>query len=123
MGDFRIDEKSGVPIWMQLRNRIVYLIASGEYQPGDKLPTVREMAVEFGVNFNTVSKVYQSLERDGYIETRRGKGSFAAQPAREVESPVESLSYLADEFVAQCRKLGLSSAQIVELVQTSVSQD
>ena len=62
-----IDDDSGIPIWLQLRNRLIYLITSGFYDTGDKLPTVREMAVELGINYNTVSKVYQDIERDGYI--------------------------------------------------------
>ena len=71
-----IDDDSGIPIWLQLRNRLIYLITSGYYATGDKLPTVREMAVDLGINYNTVSKVYQDIERDGYIVSKRGRGTF-----------------------------------------------
>ena len=67
-----IDDSSGVPIWLQLRNRLVYLIKTGALKEGDRLPTVREMAVAIGINYNTVSKVYQDIERDGYIASKRG---------------------------------------------------
>ena len=67
-----IDSDSGIPLWLQLRNRLIYLIASGRFQAGDKLPTVRELAVDLGINYNTVSKVYQDIERDGYIVSKRG---------------------------------------------------
>ena len=50
MENFSIDERSGVPIWVQLRNRLVYLIQTGRYQPGDQLPTVHEMAVNLNIN-------------------------------------------------------------------------
>ena len=66
-----IDSDSGIPLWLQLRNRLIYLIASGRFQAGDKLPTVRELAVDLGINYNAVSKVYQDIERDGYIVSKR----------------------------------------------------
>lgn len=117
MDDFTIDEQSGVSIWMQIRNRMIYQIASGRYRPGEKMPTVREMAVAFGVNYNTVSKVYQSLERDGYIKTQRGKGTFAVGMPEGEDDPHGSAAHLADDFIHHCRVLGLSSDEIIELVK------
>ena len=67
MALFEIDESSGLPVWVQLRNRFVYLIKTGHYQPGDQLPSVRTLAAEAAINYNTVSKVYMSLEQDGSI--------------------------------------------------------
>ena len=92
-----IDEDSGIPIWLQLRNRLIYLITSGHYAVGDKLPTVREMAVGLGINYNTVSKVYQDIEREarpGNLRARRvpRKRRHAQQrsrfPGRRVHSAV-----------------------------------
>lgn len=113
-----IDTDSGIPLWLQLRNRLIYLIASGKFSAGDKLPTVRELAVELGVNYNTVSKVYQDIERDGYIVSRRGRGTFVAErgpdEARAAESEVE---FLTDEFIRQCRELGVPRQDIADLVK------
>ena len=67
MALFEIDESSGLPVWVQLRNRFVYLIKTGHYQPGDQLPSVRTLAAEAAINYNTVSKVYINLEHDGYV--------------------------------------------------------
>ena len=75
MALFEIDESSGLPVWVQLRNRFVYLIKTGHYQPGDQLPSVRTLAAEAAINYNTVSKVYINLEHDGYVESVRGKSS------------------------------------------------
>lgn len=119
--DYAIDEQSGVAIWVQLRNRIVYLISSGKCAAGDKLPTVRELAVKFGVNYNTISKVYQSLERDGFIRTQRGKGAFVAELGGDEDDLAGSAGYLADDFIGQCRRLGLSSEEIVRLVEDRLS--
>ena len=58
MPDFKLDETSGLPVWVQLRNRFIYLIKTGYYQPGDQLPSVRSLAAEISINYNTVSKAY-----------------------------------------------------------------
>ena len=78
MALFEIDESSGLPVWVQLRNRFVYLIKTGHYQPGDKLPSVRTLAAEAAINYNTVSKVYVNLESDGYVESVRGRACSCA---------------------------------------------
>ena len=82
MALFEIDESSGLPVWVQLRNRFVYLIKTGHYQPGDQLPSVRTLAAEAAINYNTVSKVYINLEHDGYVESVRGRGVFVRVPIR-----------------------------------------
>lgn len=73
---FELDENSSIPLWLQLKNRFIYLITSGYYKPDDKLPTVRGLAADIEVNYNTISKVYKSLEADGYIESKRRQGAF-----------------------------------------------
>ena len=106
------------PIWLQLRNRLIYLITSGYYACGDKLPTVREMAVDLGINYNTVSKVYQDIERDGYIVSKRGRGTFVHDKYRSAsETADNAVDSLADVFIQQCRELGVPRADIVELVE------
>lgn len=118
-----IDFDSGVPIWLQLRNRLVFLIASGRYSPGDKLPTVRELAVDLGVNYNTVSKVYQDIERDGYIVSRRGKGTFVAErPAEEAQNDLDEVEVLTDDYIRQCLELGVPLGDIAGLVSRRVEE-
>lgn len=113
-----IDDDSGIPIWLQLRNRLIYLITSGHYQTGDKLPTVREMAVDLGINYNTVSKVYQDIERDGYIVSKRGRGTFVHDKYKSAEETADNaVESLADVFIQQCRELGVPRADIAKLVE------
>ena len=114
-----IDDDSGIPIWLQLRNRLIYLITSGYYATGDKLPTVREMAVDLGINYNTVSKVYQDIERDGYIVSKRGRGTFVHAKYRNASETADNAAEsLADAFIQQCRELGVPRAGIVALVES-----
>ena len=84
-----IDPADKTPIYAQLERGLRAAVATGRLQPGDQLPTVRQLAVDLRVNANTVARVYAELERAGVLETRRGVGSFvtavraAARPAEE----------------------------------------
>ena len=110
---FELDESSSIPIWLQLKNRFIYLITSGFYMPGDQLPTVRGLAAQVEVNYNTVSKVYQSLEEDGYIISKRRQGAFVADVS---DKPGVSASVVAEavtaEYLQRCQELGLSLEDI-----------
>ena len=97
-GIFQIDESSGVPIWIQIRKRLIYLIGSGHFKSSERLPSVREMSVRFGVNYNTINKVYQDLERDGYIYTKRGLGTYVAEGLPESASIDDDIASMADEL-------------------------
>ena len=118
-----IDDESGIPIWLQLRNRLIYLITSGYYACGDKLPTVREMAVDLGINYNTVSKVYMSLEQDGYIQSKRRQGAFVLDVS---DKPGVSISSTAEivtqEYLKRCFELGMSLEDIEEQFALSMSE-
>ncbi len=118
-----IDDSSGIPIWLQLKNRIVYLILSGQFEPDERLPTVRELAVELGVNYNTVMKVYQDIERDGYVVSKRGRGTFVTDRNMDPDDVVMDMARsLADEFIRQCRELGMPRNDIVELVNARLDR-
>src|SRR6187431_3716000 len=84
-----IDPQDATPIYAQLERALRAAIATGRMQPGDQLPTVRQLAVELRVNANTVARVYAELERAGVIETRRGVGSFIAATPERARSPRE----------------------------------
>ncbi|MDR2716292.1 MAG: GntR family transcriptional regulator [Coriobacteriaceae bacterium] len=113
-----IDDDSGIPIWLQLRNRLIYLITSGQFMVGDRLPTVRELAVELGINYNTVSKVYQDIERDGFIVSYRGKGTFVSNRYLEhAGAAANETDSLVDDFIRQCHELGVPRQDIVGLVK------
>ena len=112
-----IDETSGVPLWIQLRNRLTYLITSGAFPAGAQLPSVREMALDLNLNYNTVNKVFRDIERDGYVVTRRGRGTFVAEVnSQAVESTVQAADLLVERFLEECRELGLSASEAAALV-------
>ncbi len=126
---FELDEKSSLPIWLQLKNRFIYLITSGYYLPGDQLPTVRGLAAEVEINYNTVSKVYQSLEEDGYIRSKRRQGAFVCDVS---DKPGVSIAVTAEivtaEYLQRCQELGMSLEDIdaqftASLVEAKAKRD
>jgi GntR family transcriptional regulator len=84
-----IDASDRTPIYAQLERAFRAAIAAGRLQPGEQLPTVRQLAVELRVNANTVARVYAELERAGVFETRRGVGSFVRMGAAAARPPDE----------------------------------
>lgn len=106
---FEIDDKSSIPIWLQLKNRLVYLIASGHFKAGDRLPTVRGLAAAVEVNYNTVNKVYMSLEQDGYVESRRRQGTFVLDASDRPGVAASSMAKMVTlEYFDRCKELGMA---------------
>ncbi|MDR1183686.1 MAG: GntR family transcriptional regulator [Coriobacteriales bacterium] len=123
MEEFRIDEQSGIPVWIQVRKRLVYTIVSGQYKSGDQLPTVRELAVQLDINYNTVNKVYQDLERDGYIVTKRGRGTFVAAVGENILLALDNkIELLADELVREGFDFGMTGDEIIGIVKSCVKR-
>ncbi len=75
----QLDLKSGVPFYRQIIDQVKSAIATGRIGPGDRLPTVRQLAVDLSVNPNTVSRAYTELELTGLVETQMGSGTFVGQ--------------------------------------------
>ena len=109
---FQLDDASSIPVWLQLKNRFIYLITSGFYLPGDQLPTVRGLAAEVEVNYNTVSKVYVNLESDGYVESVRGRGVFV----RDIGGKADDVRSIADTEIEGCIRRCLALGMTIDEV-------
>jgi len=79
----RIDPESRVPLYAQIIEQIKAQIAAGQLTPDDQLPTIRQLATDLRINFNTVVRAYRELEREELISTRRGRGTFVAASPKE----------------------------------------
>src|SRR5688572_11161541 len=88
---FRVDRESELPVGLQVAWRLRALIASGKLAPGERLPGVRQLADDAGVNPNTARSIYRRLEADGLVETRHGLGTFVAAGASS-SSEVERIA-------------------------------
>jgi len=111
--NFAINRDNPLPLHSQIVQQIQLAIAKGELSPGDRLPTVRQLAVDLRVNSNTIARVYLDLEREGILETRRGLGTFV--PAAASIPPLtrqRHLNSLCRSFVQSCSKEGFSLKEI-----------
>ncbi len=123
MEDFQLNPDSNIPLWVQLKDRLVYLIMTDVYSNGDQLPTVRELSVKLNIAYNTVSKVYRDLERDGIIKTKQGKGTFVTLEKREdVERPDIRINSMIIDLVATARKSGMTDQELVMALEKELER-
>jgi GntR family transcriptional regulator len=111
-----IDPHDATPIYAQLERALRAAIAAGRLTAGDRLPTVRELAVELRINANTVARVYAGLEQDGVLETRRGVGSFVRATPSQARSKGEHdrrLHAFATRVLADAATAGFTPKEIV----------
>ncbi len=107
------DFSSDTPLYMQLRNQIVVGIADGRLRPGERLPTVRALAEDSGINVMTVSKAYQLLKQEGYITTdRRSGAAIAPQSGGAVRSETIDALRLS---LSELRLAGMSREDVLQL--------
>ncbi len=100
------------PIYLQIIEEVKKRSVRGQYAPGSKLPSVRELSGEMGVNPNTMARAYMELEREGFLFTKRGQGSFVTEAPEQVEAEHRRLADTAIErFVSEIRELELDKAQ------------
>lgn len=113
-----IDFSRDKPIYSQLVDRICGDLIKGTIQLGDKLPSVREYAIESGVNVNTVQRVYKELESMDITETRRGQGTFiTSNEERIITLREEMMQQLADNFLTSIEALGFSKEEMIHALQ------
>ena len=112
---FVADENSRLPVWIQLRNRLIFLIKRGDYAPGDQLPSVRSLAVSASINYNTVSKVYGDLEDSGYVRSVRGKGVFVTERTLNKDQAEDTREVAETEIkdcIRRCLLMGMSLDEV-----------
>lgn len=114
----KIDPRSSTPIYEQIELGIKELILKGALKPNDKLPSVREMAGILTINPNTISKAYGELEREGIIETLRGRGTFVTDSykGRVDEKKMESIGLELRKLILEANYSGLTKEDFMKLV-------
>jgi len=118
-----LDFHSGLPIYTQIVNQIQSQLANKIIKPGDQLPTVRAMAQELRVNFNTVARAYRILDEARIISTQQGRGTYIIEiPPLDVSEKLrhESLTALTQRFITQAFRLGFSEREVSQMVRDSL---
>jgi len=116
----QIDFRSGLPIYIQIVNQVQAQIAGGILKPGDQLPTVRSLAEELRVNFNTVARAYRILDEERIISTQQGRGTYITEipPPRVTEKlRKESLQALTERYLNEAMRLAFSKDEINEMIK------
>lgn len=113
---FRLDLRSGMPVYRQLIDQVRAGIASGTLEQGDQLPTVRQLAVDLAINPNTVLRAYRELELSGLLETQQGMGTFITQKRvkRDEAERDRQLSQIVGEFLSRAGAAGFTLAELLE---------
>jgi GntR family transcriptional regulator len=120
----RIESTSGVPITRQIAEQIRAGCASGSLRPGDRLPSVRQLAQELAVNQNTVLRVYERLTSEGLLERRHGDGTYVADrlPSGQLQVQQELLRNEVARLVRRAAALGVDADELRELIDAALRE-
>ena len=118
-----LDFHSGLPIYTQIVNQIQSQLVNKLLKPGDQLPTVRALAQELRVNFNTVARAYRILDEARIISTQQGRGTYIIEvPPPEISEKLryESLTALTQRFITEAFRLGFSEREVSQMVRDNL---
>lgn len=120
---FEPDRSVTTPLWVQLRNRIAFLITSGRFKADDQLPKIRELATEVSMNFNTVNRAYMALASDGYVRSVRGRGVFVCDVTRtEDQVRRDEVEAVLLDCLKSCRSLGMTYDDALDMMSALVKR-
>ncbi len=116
---FTLSNSSGVPYYRQIVNHVIYGVANGMLKPGEKLPTVRQLAVDLQVNLNTISKAYSELEIRGIINTQQGTGTFVSESGAELDpaEKAKGIEMLCGRFLDEVAAMGVSTDEALSVLK------
>ena len=115
-----LDFRSGLPIYVQIMNQIDQQVSGGTLKPGDQLPTVRALASELRVNFNTVARAYRMLDEAGLISTQQGRGTYIMEkvPAAVAQRlRRQTLTALARQYIGEAKRFDFTDAEITKMLR------
>ncbi|MBI4579995.1 MAG: GntR family transcriptional regulator [Planctomycetes bacterium] len=118
----RLESSSAVPVYRQIVDQVRYQIAAGMLRPGDRLPSVRDLARQLPVNQNTVLKAYDLLDREGLIDRRQGDGTFvqASVPTLKKSERIKQLSAILGQAAAQAVHFEISPEELHGLLDRAI---
>ena len=121
-----LDFRSGTPIYTQIVEQVKQQVLSGELKPEDQLPTVRALALELRVNFNTVARAYRLLDEAGIISTQQGRGTYILEvppPERTDKLRRQALEALTRDYLNEALRLGCAPAEIKKALKKQIETE
>lgn len=121
---FQCDTTSRTPIYRQLIEQVRSGVARGRLQPGERLPSVRQLSRELVVNPNTIARAYTELERDGTLITQQGRGVFVAEPRSDLTKRARQrqLEERLEQLVVEAFHLGFTAEELLALINKRIEQ-
>lgn len=121
---FEIKPRSSIPIYQQLVDGVREAIARGVLVPGERIPTVRELATQLSINPNTIAKAYQKLEMEGVIETMGSRGTFVAGRTERADTPGAraNLAGLMEKIMVEAYHMGIDCNELRRLFDDSLKK-
>ena len=123
--NLEIDFRSGIPIYLQVVERIKERLAAGQLKPGDQLPTVRSLALDLRVNFNTIARAYRIMDESGIISTQQGRGTYILEsPSPQVIGSMraKALEDLTQRYIADAERLGIAPDELKRVLNEHVAR-
>jgi GntR family transcriptional regulator len=124
-GKILVDFRSSEPIYLQIARQIEQLMTQGQLKPGDQLPTVRRLATELRINFNTVTRAYHVLDEARLISTQRGRGTYVWEtPSDETTRRIraEGMEAATRRYLEEVAQLGFSAAEVRERLEHHLAE-
>ena len=119
-----MDFTDRIPIYVQVQDAIIKKIILGDYEPGDKIPSIKDLAKDFKINANTVSKSLTDLEAQGILETRRGMGTYIVEDKDMIEETVDKyIGSRVSDIIREFEMLGINKQRLIELVKEKTDDD
>jgi GntR family transcriptional regulator len=123
--EITVDFESGVPLYMQIVDRIRQLVVAGQLQPGHQLPTIRQLAADLRINYNTVGRAYLILDQEGIISTQQGRGTYITTRLDEAQVQklwVDKLRGMIGQAIHDALILGYSRQEIERIVEEQLDE-
>ena len=124
--NIHLDFRSGTPIYTQIVEQVKQQVVSGQLKPGDQLPTVRALALELRVNFNTVARAYRLLDEAGIISTQQGRGTYileAPPPEQTDKLRQQALDGLTRDYLNEAFHLGCNRDEIMNALNEQLEKE
>jgi len=119
----KIDFRSSQPIYIQIMEQVRQMVATGELKQGDQLPTVRQLAAELRVNFNTVARAYRLLDEADLISTQQGRGTYIwEKPTQETLELLrqQSLESLTNRYLSEAARMDFSPEDVQTIIEATL---
>lgn len=113
-----------IPIYIQISDQIKHMVATGELKPDDQLPTVRQLAADLRINFNTVARAYRQLDEAGIISTQHGRGTFILEPESNAKVKTlreDDLKALTQHYLTQAQRLGFDPDMVQKIFEKKLN--